>query len=78
MHQDGLDLVLVRAEMDFKSSLRPRDSFRIESELVKESRLRYVFVQKIFRGNEEILSAKMTAVCVDRKRGRPVVFDLLD
>jgi acyl-CoA thioester hydrolase len=72
LHNQGIDLVVVRIEMDYKQSLRSRDKFRITVEAYPEGNLRLVFDQKIIRFPDEklILTAKTTGVCL--RNGRPM------
>ena len=48
-HEQGHDLVLTRAEIDYKTPLRSGDRFTVELRVERESRLRFCFVQDIFR-----------------------------
>ena len=75
----GVHLVVVRAELDYKSSLKPGNEFYITVELQKESRIKYAFMQKIYRkaDNKLMLAAKTLGVALNVK-GRPVSFESLD
>jgi len=75
LHDQGLDLVVIRAEMDFHQSLRPGDIVEIRTSFKQESRLRWLAEQMIYRANELCLSAKIFGTCVDRKRNKPSVCD---
>lgn len=70
----GVHFVVVRAEVDYKSSLTSGDSFMVGLNLVKESRLRLVFYQDIFRlpDHKPVLMAKITATALNA-RGRPEI-----
>lgn len=72
--QQGLNLVVLRAELDYKNSLRPGDDFYITVECVQVSRLKFMFVQNIYRGRDDqlMLQAKVTGAGVN-SQGRPVV-----
>ena len=60
----GVIIVVVRAELDYKQSLRPGDSFSVSVSAKKLGRLKVLFEQEIRRltDDELILEAKITAV----------------
>lgn len=67
----GVDLVLVRAELDYKRSLRPGDGFEVRVRVEPEGRVRMVFVQEIVKADGTlVLAARMTGTALDA-RGRP-------
>lgn len=70
--RQGIHLVLVRAEMDFRSSLKPGDDFEVVTRYARESRLKFVFYQDVVRSRDGalMLSATMTATALN-DRGRP-------
>lgn len=79
LHDQGIDLVVTRIEMDYKHSLRSRDRFMVTVEVYREGNLRIVFDQKIIRQPDEklVLKAKTTGVCLlHGKPARPQ--DVLD
>jgi acyl-CoA thioester hydrolase len=69
---EGINLVVVRAELDYRKSLRANDRFVIRSEMRRVSRLRFEFLQNIFRLPDEqlMLEARITGTSVDAT-GRP-------
>ncbi len=75
LHDEGIDPIVARVEIDYKFPLRSRDRFILRIAVQREGRLRFVFYQDIFRLPDEqlILNAKVTAVCL--QNGRPVVPD---
>ncbi|BCN94190.1 thioesterase [Thiomicrorhabdus immobilis] len=75
----GIHLVVVRAELDYKQSLKPGDDFYITVELEKESRVKFAFVQKIYRtvDGQLMLAARTLGVALNEK-GRPTAFESLD
>ena len=75
LHDEGIDPMVARIEIDYKFPLRSRDSFVIRIAVQREGRLRFVFYQDIFRLPDEqlILNAKVTGVCL--QQGRPVAPD---
>lgn len=78
-HQQGFDLVVIRMEQDFKSSLRPRDTFQVLSRSEMEGRLRVIFHQEIRRVKDDsvVMIAKITAACVNLKNGKPCMPEML-
>ena len=71
-HQQGYDLVLVRAELDYKASLRSGDHFIVTVRCERESRLRFRFVQDIYQQPDDthILHGRLIGTSLNR-RGRP-------
>jgi len=75
----GINLVVVRAELDYKQSLTPGHDFYITVELQKESRVKYAFVQHVYRKSDDklMLKARTLGVALNEK-GRPTIFEALD
>lgn len=68
---DGIDLMVVRVEVDYKSSLRPHDDFYVTVKVIAEGRVKVVFLQDIFRSDGTlVVSSKTYGATV--KAGRPV------
>lgn len=67
-----INLVVVRAEIDYKSPLRSGDRFRVGLRLERLSPLRFVFLQEICREPDDrlVLQAKVIGTAVN-ERGRP-------
>lgn len=78
MHQDGIDAVVTRIEMDYKLPLQPRDVFTVKLGMHKRGRVRFVFDQAIFRKDDDkpVLEAQVTGVLT--RNGRPIAPDLFD
>ncbi|RBO82864.1 acyl-CoA thioesterase [Marinomonas aquiplantarum] len=77
--EQGINLVLMRAEIDYKRSLKSGDEFYIETHAERESKLKFAFYQKVVRSHDQqvILQAKML-VASTNQQGRPIVFDKAD
>ena len=77
LHNDGIDAVVIRAELDYKFPLRPGDDFLIRVKMEKQGRLRIIFNQQILRKSDEkvMLNAKITAVLT--RTGRPMAPDII-
>lgn len=71
---EGINLVVIRAELDYIASLTPGDEFYITVEVSQESRLKFAFWQQIFRKSDDklMLKAKVIGTGVNRK-GRPEI-----
>jgi acyl-CoA thioester hydrolase len=68
---EGVRPVVVRAELDYRRSLKPGDSFRVETRCLGEGRVRIVFLQEIrLADGGVVLSARIVATVLDG-RGRP-------
>lgn len=70
----GIHLVVVRAELDYRQSLKSNDEFVVCSNVEQFSRLRFVFLQDIFRTADQnlILQAKIIGTSIN-SHGRPCV-----
>ena len=73
LYQKGYSLVLTKAELDYKYSLRSADQFVVRLRFGFQGKIRFVFEQDIFRLPDEqlVLSAKMTGTCINSQTGRP-------
>ena len=72
LHEKGLDLIVTKAEIEYKFPLKSRDRFAVRVNLRKEGNVRIVFLQDIFRLPDEklIVRARITGAAVIK--GRPV------
>ena len=70
----GINLVVIRAELDYKDSLTSGDSFMVSTRFVRKSRLKFLFIQEIYRQGEEkiLLSAEITGTAVNAQ-GKPFI-----
>jgi acyl-CoA thioester hydrolase len=71
LHDQGIDLVVVRIEIDYRVPLRSGDRFAVRSLRQREGRLRTIFRQEIFRLPDEklIVQARVVTACL--QGGRP-------
>lgn len=78
LHNEGVDAVVIRAELDYKYPLRPGDEFTIRLKIGKQGRLRMVFLQQIIRKNDMqvILNARIIAVLI--RNNKPINPDILE
>lgn len=78
MHDDGIDAVVTKVELNYKYPLRPRDEFIVKLGMHKQGRVRFVFDQAIYRKSDEklILEGQVTGVLT--RKGRPIAPDAFD
>lgn len=73
-----INLVVVRAELDYKMPLVSGDEFYVDVRVEQQSRVRFDFVQHIYRkcDNKLILAARITGTSLN-ERGRPFVPEVM-
>ena len=74
----GIHLIVVRAELDYRKSLKSGDRFCIRSHIQQSSKLRFEFIQDIYRLPDEtlIMNARIVGTALN-ERGRPFMPDWL-
>lgn len=72
LHNDGIDAVVIRAEIDYKFPLRPGDIFVVRLKLGRHGNLRIIFDQQIFRKNDNVLMVNARITAVLTRNGRPL------
>lgn len=72
LHEEGIDLVISKVEIDYKYPLRSRDRFVVRLNAERSGNVRLLFKQEICRIPDEkiIATAKVTGVAT--KNGKPV------
>jgi len=72
LHEEGIDLIVTKVEIEYKYPLKSRDKFVARLKIQREGNARLVFIQDIYRLPDEkhIVHAKVTGVAT--KKGRPV------
>jgi acyl-CoA thioester hydrolase len=72
LHDEGLDLIVTKVEIEYKYPLRSRDKFIVSVNIQREGNARLVFVQDIYRlpDNKHVVHARVTGVAT--RKGRPV------
>jgi len=81
--QKGINLVVIRIELDYKSSLTSGDKFIVGLNLQRESRIRFAFYQDIYRlpDNKSVIKGKIIGTVIN-STGRPYmpkeIGDILD
>jgi acyl-CoA thioester hydrolase len=78
LHNDGIDAVVIRAEIDYKFPLHPSDEFLVRLKMGKQGKLRIIFNQQIIRKKDEklIVNARITTVLT--KNNRPISPEILE
>lgn len=78
MHNEGIDAVVIRAELNYKFPLRPGDEFLVQLKMSKQGKLRIIFNQQVIRKADKqlMLDARITAVLT--KNSRPVSSEILE
>jgi acyl-CoA thioester hydrolase len=77
--RNKINLVVLRAELDYKLPLVSGDEFFIEVTVAQSSRVRFDFLQNIYRkrDNKLMLAAKITGTSLN-ERGRPFVPEVIE
>ena len=75
----GINLVVIRAELDYKYPLTAGDRFVVGLDVVRESKVRFAFHQDIYRAEDKklALKAKIIGTALN-ERGRPSIPKQLD
>ena len=72
--REEINLVVIRAELDYKLPLRSGDRFWIGVNVARPSKLRFEFIQDIYRAEDDkpVMNAKVTGTAMNA-RGRPIL-----
>jgi acyl-CoA thioester hydrolase len=75
LHNDGIDAMVIKIELEYKLPLRSGDEFEVKLMPEREGNLKFIFLQDIYRKSDSklMLKGKVTAVCVNAKSGRPMI-----
>lgn len=70
-----IDLMIKRAELEYKAPLKPGDRFYVTVSIEKSSRITYAFVQNIYRKMDDklMVEGRFIGVAVGAN-GRPMAF----
>ncbi len=69
-HDKGIDFIVYRIEIDYKTPLRSRDEFIVRIDLKKEG-IRWIFDQEIVHKDSGKTCVKAKVTCVALVNGRP-------
>jgi len=77
--KSGINLVVVRAELDYKFPLKSGDKFWIGLNFERSSKVRFEFLQDIYRLADDklVLKGKVIGTSLN-ERGRPFIPDVLE
>lgn len=77
--KEGIHLVVIRAELDFKRSLVSGDAFYVTTTMARQSKFKFDFIQEVYRSSDNtlMLKAKIIGASISDK-GRPIVYTGLD
>jgi acyl-CoA thioester hydrolase len=72
LHEEGLDLIVTKVDIEYKYPLKSRDRFLVTVNVQREGNIRIVFLQEIFRlpDMKPVVRARVTGAAT--KNGRPV------
>lgn len=72
LHDEGLDLIVTKVEIEYKYPLRSRDLFVVTVNMAREGNIRIAFHQEIYRipDNKLVVKAKITTAAT--RNGKPV------
>ena len=72
LHEEGLDLIVTKIEIDYKYPLRSRDRFIVRLKVEREGNVRLNFIQEICRLPDEKIVVRARVTGAATKNGRPV------
>lgn len=77
--RNGINLVVVRAELDYKLPLMSGDKFKVNLNMERESKIKFAFHQNIIRLADEkiMVKGKIIGTALNPK-GRPAIPDELN
>src|SRR5512133_695691 len=72
LHNEGIDLIVTKVEIEYKHPLRSRDRFVITTDVQRQGNVRLVFIQDIYLlpDRKPVVHAKITGAAT--RKGRPV------
>ena len=72
MHEEGLDAIVFRIEVDYRESLRSGDEFSVSVSVLREGSLKLVFAQELVKRSNGHLASSARVVAAIVSGGRPV------
>jgi acyl-CoA thioester hydrolase len=72
LHEEGIDLIITKVEIEYKYPLRSCDRFIVTINTMREGHIRIVFLQNIFRLPDKKLIVKARITSAATKNGKPV------
>ena len=78
LNREGVHLVVVRAEVEYKAPLKSGDQFTVTSRLQAKSPVRFQFVQAIHRaGDKRLMVTGLFDCAAMNRQGKPMIPRLL-
>ncbi len=71
LHNEGIDFVVYRIEIDYKYPLKSGDDFICSLNVEVEGYLKIIFFQSIYRKKDNKLMAKAKVIAVKLESGKP-------
>jgi len=72
LHDEGIDLIVTKVEIEYKSPLKSNNEFIVTVVIQREGNARIMFIQEIYRLPDLKLVVKAKVTGVATKKGRPV------
>jgi len=74
----GIHLIVIRAELDYRQSLKSKDEFTVCSNVQRQTKLRFEFLQDIYRDSDQrlMLQARIIGTSLNES-GKPFVAEEL-
>jgi acyl-CoA thioester hydrolase len=72
LHDEGIDLIVTKVEIEYKYPLKSRDEFFVTVIIQREGNARILFIQEIYRLPDLKLIVKAKVTGVATKKGKPV------
>jgi len=72
LHEDGLELIVTKVEIEYKYPLRSHDRFIVKTNIQKEGNIRLVFFQDIYKLPDMKMVVRARITCAAIKNGKPV------
>ena len=76
LHEEGIDPVVYRVEIDYKLPLKSGDKFISRLNFEEDGRVKINFSQNIYRKSDNKLMIKAKVIVVILKNGRPTSSDI--
>jgi len=76
LHEEGIDPVVYRVEVDYKLPLKSGDKFVSKLNYEADGHVKINFLQNIYRKNDNKLMIKAKVIVVILKNGRPIKSDI--
>lgn len=71
LHDEGIDLIVTKVEIEYKFPLRSTDRFMVTVKMAREGNVRIVFFQEIYRITDEKLIVKAKITTAATRKGKP-------